>query len=445
MIYGVLTGVSVSHDWATVGEIDAVHPFDQQEAVRHLCSVEEVSEVFVLQTCNRSEAYVVTSDPDTGRTILTDFITDVDDSCLVWMDHEESIRHLLRVASGLESQVLGEDHVLGQVKTAYENAQDAGAIGMLLEGALTKAIRVGKQARAETAINEGVTSLGGATVEFAAQEFDLSSITVLVVGAGEMGTNTAKAFARRGVDQIVVANRTFAHAEALVDKLAVDARSGELSDLPTAIEEADVVATATGSTDTVLSKETFAKSGETVVIDLARPRDVAPEVAALEKVTVYDLDDLETVTEQIYQDRRTAADQVDSMIDRELEQLLAQFKRKQADDVITAIYKNADQIKQRELQRAITKLEAQGEVTPAQRETIEALADAVTNKLLSSPADSLRRAASADNWTTINTALRLFDPEYDVESGGEDETPSTTTTANKDENPWHLLTDAERV
>ena len=415
---GVITGIRIAHDTASVDAIEAACDPDQRRLVEQLLAHEGVSEAFCLQTCNRAEAYVVTPDEAAGRAALEPRVSELPTAAVRWTGHEESLRHLLRVAAGLESLVLGEDQIIGQFREAYADARDAGAIGTVLEDALLKAIHVGERARTETAINEGVVSLGSAAVALAAAERPLGEATVLVIGAGEMGTLAAQSLDRHDLERLLVANRTLSRAEHVASEVSVDAEAVPLAALSTTIDSADVVITATGSAEPILDPALLEASGETLVIDIAKPRDVHPESDAVEGVVVRDLDDLETVTERTEARRAAAAREVESMIDRELDHLLGQFKRKQADEVIGAMYEGAEMAKRQELSTALSKLESQGGLSDEQRETVEAMADALVSQLLAAPTHSLREAAAEDDWETINTAIQLFDPEFETGAVG---------------------------
>nr|WP_205596748.1 glutamyl-tRNA reductase [Halostella salina] len=434
---GVIAGVSVSHEHADVDTLAAASGPDQRTVVSTLSRAEGVSEAFALQTCNRVEAYVVADDPAAGRAALDEFVAAVPDDAAVELDHEGSLRHLLRVAAGLESLVLGEDQILGQIRTAYEEARGAGGIGPMLEDAVTKAIHVGERVRTETTINEGAVSLGTAAARLADAETDLSTATVLVVGAGEMGTLSARALAAHGAAEILVANRTVPHAEHVAKEVDADARAIALPGVTAAADRADVVVTATASDDRVLDAADLADAGETVVVDLAQPRDVSPAADDIDAVAVYDLDALESVTDETRQQRRAAADRAETMIDEEFDRLLDQYKRKRADEVIAAMYESAERVKAREVSTAVSQLEAEGDLTEEQREIVESLADSLVGQLLAAPTKSLREAAADDDWTTIHTALQLFDPEF----GGEADGPPAAD-AMPDEFPDDLPADA---
>jgi glutamyl-tRNA reductase len=409
---GQLAGVSVSHRRAGIDDIDRASDQSQAETVASLLEREEVREAFVLQTCNRAEAYVVAADAETGRAALSPYTDGIPGEAVLDLDHEAALRHLLRVAAGLESLVVGEDQILGQVSTAFEDAREAGGIGPVLEHAVVKALRVGERARNETAINEGVTSLGSAAVALARRSFDadLAETTALVVGTGEMGTLTARAL-EGSVERILLANRTTETAEHLAGTLETDTEVLELGELSGAARRADLVVTATGRGTPILDEETLAAAGPTLVVDLAQPRDVPASAGELESVTLRDLDTLESVTDETRAQRRAAAREVEAIVEEELGRLATQFKRKRADDVIAAMYEGAEELKSRELDTALSRLEAtEGEFSADERAIVESLADALVGQLLAPPTRSLREAAQNDDWATIDTALELFGP-----------------------------------
>ncbi len=412
----VIVGVSVAHDRADLDAIEAACGEGTTETVQSLLRHTDVTEAFALQTCNRAEAYVVTDADETGRAALDPLVADVPSDAVRWFDHESSLKHLMRVACGLESLVVGEDQILGQFRDAYGAAREVGGVGPTLEDALTKAIHVGERARSETAINEGVVSLGSAAVRLAARRLDLADATAMVVGTGEMGTLAARALAEE-VDRLVVANRTLDHAKHVAHTLGcetgADTTAVGLAALPTALETVDVVVTATGSDDPVIDADTVATAGETLLIDLAQPRDVADSAETAPDVTVHDLDTLQSVTDETAERRAAAAREVEDIVDREFEHLLAQYKRKRADEVIGAMYEGAEEIKRREVATAISRMEATGDLTDEQREVVESLADSLVGQLLAAPTKSLRDAAERDDWSTIQTAIRLFDPSPD--------------------------------
>jgi len=408
---GIISGVSVSHTDATLDQLERASAESQPEAVTSLLDESAVREAFALQTCNRVEAYVVTDDADDGRAVLSTFIDGLPTEVTEEMGHEESLRHLLRVAAGLESLVLGEDQILGQVRDAYEDARAVGGIGPLLENGVMKAIRVGERARTETAINEGVVSLASAAVRLAAEKHGMERATAAVIGAGEMGRLAAKRLAPT-VDELVLVNRTVSRAESLattISPAAATVRTTELSALDAVVTEADIVISATGSAEWILSREALAAAGGTFIVDITRPRDIPPAADGMAHLVVYDLDKLEAVTEKTRKQRQAAAQRVEGIIEEEFNRLLAQNKRERADDVISAMYEGAERIKARELEETFAKLELDSE----QEAVVESMADAIVSQLLAAPTNSLRDAAEEDDWSTIHTALQLFDPNLE--------------------------------
>ncbi|WP_254863510.1 glutamyl-tRNA reductase [Halovivax gelatinilyticus] len=433
---GVVTSARVTHETATVDELAEASPENQHAGVTSLLSAPDVTEAFVLATCNRVEAYVVTQTADAGYDALDTFFEAAPESIVATADHESSLRHLLRVACGLDSVVLGEDQIIGQVRDAYQDARRGGAIGELLDSVVTKAIHVGERARTETEINEGIVSLGSAAVELAAESIDLSGADALVVGAGEMGRLAVRALESSDVATVSIANRTVERARSIVETHEIDGEVYSLEALTEAARSADVIVTATGSADPVLGPTDLGRR-EQVVVDLGQPRDVDPSAGRRRGVTVYDLDDLETITRETRRQRQTASNAVERMVDDEFELLLTQIKRNRADDVIAAMYEGADRIKTRELETAIGRLDERDPLTDEQREIVETMADAIVGQLLAAPTESLREAAVADDWETIDTALRLFDPATDVahtrsERGVADQRVGSVGTAEDD-------------
>jgi glutamyl-tRNA reductase len=408
----VIAGARVTYERADVDEIAAAGDGDVRTDVSGLVAREGVEEAYVLRTCNRVEAYVVAPDPAVGQAALERFFAHVRSGAVVETGHEDSLRHLMRVAAGLESMVLGEDRVLGQVRDAYERARGAGGIGPVLEEGVSKAIHVGERVRTETGINDGVVSMGSAAAQYLDDVVGLSTATGLVVGAGDIGSSVSKALAARGIDELVIANRTVPNAEHLAETVETDAEGVGLTELTPAVERATVVVTATGSSDPVIDREDVAEAGPTWIVDMGQPRDVAPAVDDVETATRYDLDALERITADTRKRRREAAREAEAMIEEELDHLLERFKRKRADEVIAAMHESADRVKRRELERALRKMEADGGLTEDQREVVESLADSLVSQLLAAPTKSLRDAAAEDDWTTIATALQLFDPEF---------------------------------
>ena len=309
----LVSGVRVTHDRADVAAIEAASVADPDDRIDELLERDGVTEAAVVQTCNRVEEYVAADSAATGRAALSTF-PDLPEEAVVAMDHAESLRHLLRVAAGLESQVLGEDQILGQVRDAYALADERGALGDVLEPAFLKAIHVGERARTETAINEGTVSLGSAAIDLAAEQRGLVDATVAVIGAGEMARTVAKSLPD-AVAGVRILNRSTDRAERLAAVVAPPAITDGLDAIPAHLADADVVFSVTASDEPILDADAVAGAGETLLVDLAQPRDVTAGAADHEGVTVRDLDGLRTVTETTHEERKEAAREVEADLD----------------------------------------------------------------------------------------------------------------------------------
>jgi glutamyl-tRNA reductase len=227
-----------------------------------------------------------------------------------------------------------------------------------------------------------------------------------------MGTLAAKSL-DGVVDRVVVANRTIPHAEHVAQAVDGDATAVGLDAVPAVLAEAHVVVSATGSPDPIVAAEAFADAGETFVVDIGQPRDVPHAADEHSGVTRCDLDDLEAVTAETRQARREAALAVEDIVDAEFDRLLTSYKRKRADRVISAMYESAERVKATELETALEKAEFDED----EQAVIEAMADAIVSQLLAAPTQSLRDAAEDDDWSTIHTALQLFDPNFGPQTG----------------------------
>lgn len=408
---GVLSGIGVAHQFASVETIAEATPASIDDATRSLVRHEDVSEAFLLATCNRFEAYVVAEDAETGRGVLRGELADLPDETARTFDHAEAVEHLVSVAAGLESQVLGEDEIIGQFRDAYHRTKDVEALGPVLDSVLLTALHVGERARSETAINEGTISLASAAATCAGQRCDLTTSTAVVVGAGRVGERSLHALYDRGADRVLLANRSVDRAAGIAAEVD-GAEAIPLADLPDALATADVCITATSSREPVLDAATVPRRTAMVLIDLGQPPDVSPSVRERANVAYYDLDRLRRITERTHERRASAAEEVRAMVADEVAELERRFKRRQAESVIAAMRAGADRIKRRELERAIARLRhGDDEVEPI----VEDLADAIVNALMAPPTEGLRDAAEDDDWGTINAAIQMFDPSLDAE------------------------------
>jgi glutamyl-tRNA reductase len=327
-----------------------------------------------------------------------------------------AIGHLFAVTAGLDSAVLGEGEIQGQVRRAWEAARDEGTAGMVLSGLFRHALEVGKRVRSETAIARGTTSVSQAAVALAAHHLGgLSGRRMLVIGAGEMGEGMAVALAASpGVADVVVANRNRSRAEALASRIGGRAVGAE--ELPTALAEVDVLLTSTTSTSAILTVDDIVPvlaarrtraSGPLLIVDVAIPRDVEPAVAALDGVTVLDLDDLRAFAQAGLDERRREVAKVRCIIDDEVAEYLNEATAREVAPIIASLHALAEQVRAGELERFRSRLEG---LAPRQREAVEAVTRGIVAKLLHEPTVQLKGAASTPRGERLAEALRsLFD------------------------------------
>ena len=356
------------------------------EVLHALCEASGIDEAVILCTCNRTEVYIVGQrrvDPLDCLARYAALPVALLHAHHYYFADEDAVRHLFRVAAGLDSQVLGETQILGQVAAALEMACACGVVGGQLRGLFQHALAAGKRAREETMISEGAFSVGRVAVELARSLFpDLRDRPVLLLGAGQMSELTAKHLVESGVQPIFVANRTHVHAEALAARLG--GRAIGFAGLQEALAQVDILISSTSAPHYVLFPDMVAaamtaRAGPLFLIDIAVPRDIDPAVASLPNIHLYNLDDLRAVTAE-YGDRRLAeVPRVEAIIAEEL----ARRRRRQAGQeiapVISALRRSFDEVRRAELARAASTL---AELTPEQQQAV----DAMTSAMLRNPA-----------------------------------------------------------
>lgn len=390
--------------------------------------LEAVTEVALLSTCNRIELYAAV-DPDTDdvRSLLIEFLSTRHDGDLSALTEHfyvhrglDAARHLLQVACGLDSQILGEPQILGQVTGAFTEAVEAHTIGPLLTTLFRSAIRTGKKARAQTAISTNPASLGSISIAHAEQIVGpLNERAVLVIGLGEMGRMAINALRKRGVQRILVANRTRARAEQLAATWQGTAYG--MDELPQALAAADVVISATAAPDAILDAPLIGpvmqqRSGrKLVIVDIALPRDVNPRVGELPGVYLYNMDHLRQSLDDALAARRSEIPRVETLIDAEMRALRDAFKKLAISPVIGDLRRKAEEIRRRELERTMRFI---GEdVDPETLKHVQHLSRSLVNKLLHEPTVRLREHASNGQATAYVDAVReLFDLPDTAES-----------------------------
>ncbi|MCZ7358934.1 MAG: glutamyl-tRNA reductase [Candidatus Methanoperedens sp.] len=406
-----ISSMLITHTKATIVEMENAWHGGIEHLLLRLKSHELVEECAVLKTCNRVEVYVVSSK---GSKVLLDFAKQMKVSSRIvdFLDHDESLRHLLRLTSGLESMIVGEDQILGQVKELFIMAKKTNTIGRTLETAFNKSIQVGKRIRNETGINKGSVSIGSAAVELAENKLGgLSGKTVMVIGAGEMGSLVAKALSNKNIEVIYVANRTFGRAEALACELNGKAIRYEL--MENYIPLSDVVISATSAPHFVLTHEIMARIMERrgkniMLIDIGNPRNIESSVGELQDVELYNIDNLKDISEANLAKRWEEARKAELLIEEELELLKRQYKRQKADGIISALYSRVEAIRGKECEEAINKLKARHTIGAIERDVLDDMTHSFANQILAEPTKILRNAAEHDDERFLETVAELF-------------------------------------
>ncbi len=421
--------VGLNHKTAPVEirEKVALGADDMAPVLAELKASPGVVEAALLSTCNRCEAYVAAPEYHPAvDSVLGLFarrggiLPDELRPHLYVHRNLDAVRHLFRVACGLDSMVLGETQVLGQVKEAYLSAADSQAAGKLVHGLFSQALAVGKRAHTETEISRNAVSVSYAAVELAKKVFEsLEGKRVLIIGAGKMSELTARHLLASGVGQTIVANRTLEKARQM---------AAQYRGLGVAMEEVgrwlaqvDVVISSTGAPGLVLDREMVAEAmakrrhRPIFLFDIAVPRDIDPAAGKLEGVFLYDIDDLENAVQANLRERQREAKKVERLIDEETRKFDTWLRSLGVVPLIKSLRRKADSICQAELQRAFHRLP---ELDERQRDVIEAMAVSVVNKMLNDPTLRLKEFANGENGDVyVDAVAQLFNLNPEAEEG----------------------------
>jgi glutamyl-tRNA reductase len=406
-----ISSMLITHTKASIMEMEGAWHGGIDQLLVHLKSHELVEECAVLKTCNRVEVYVVSPK---GSKVLFEFAKHMKVSSRIidFLDHDETLRHLLRLTSGLESMIVGEDQILGQVKDLFFMAKKAGTVGKTLDTAFNKAIQVGKRTRNETGINKGSVSIGSAAVELAEKELGgLEGKTVMVIGAGEMGTLVAKALSNKNIKVIYVANRTLDKAQSLACEL--NGKAVRYEDMEKYIPISDVVISATKAPHFVLTREIMSRLMEErnngiMLVDIGNPRNIEGSAGDIPGVSLHNIDSLRCISEANLDKRRSEAKKAESIIEEELVLLGKQYKRQQADTIISALYSKVEQIREKERETAINKLRSRHTIEDIDREVLDDMTNSFAKQILAEPTKILRKAAEHDDERFLETVAELF-------------------------------------
>lgn len=402
--------VSVSYQTLPSEQVGAIAPEDPLALARRVKARDRITECVILSTCNRVELYTSTRTPvddDIEAALLAAREELGEPDGLETYVGLDAVDHLSRVACGLESEIFGEDQILGQVNDAFETACAEGLAGGILSRIADVAVRVGRKARDETCINDGECGYGGSICRYIQESLDRPPDRVLLIGAGEMSACAATAIDNRWSSRIDVANRS-----ETAELTTADGLYWPLEEVSSALEGADVVVTATGAMEPILSTEELAHCDPgTPVVDLANPPDVPAAARESDRLDVVTLEELAARVRERSQSRRAAAREVEELIEDSLDRLVTREYENRAEDTLRALHRKARDVRRDELQRARTRLEHGEEDTEA---VLADFASAITGQLLADPTEQLRAAAREGDTETIRAANRLFEIDVDA-------------------------------
>ena len=395
-----------------------------REALRELALIPAPAEAVVLTTCNRAEIYVACENPDTAREDLAGFMSRFHGvpeeelaPHLYARTGGEVAKHLFRVAAGLDSLVVGEPQIFGQVKEAYAVATSERQTGALLNKLFPLAFGVGKRVRADTGLGEGAVSVSYAAISLARKIFGrLEGLDVLVVGAGEMAELTATHLQAHAVKRIAVASRTLARATTLARK--VDGISVDWSSINDQLLQTDVVVTATGAQTPIITTRTIdrvmraRRNRPLFIIDVGLPRDVEPEAGELEQVFLYNIDDLRTIVSENLTRRREQTTQAEAMVEDATDEFVTWLRSRGTIPTVVALRRRFEEVRQSELERLEPKLSA---MAPEARARVDEVTRLLVQKLLHTPTERLKSASDAAVAAQdAETVTRLFSLDEDL-------------------------------
>jgi glutamyl-tRNA reductase len=381
-------------------------------ALEQLKLLQKIHEGVIVSTCNRNEIYGLVSDAGKGFLTLKDFLYDFHNVEADSLDHtlytyqdEKAVEHLFEVVSGIDSLIVGETQVMAQVKDAYQSALESEATGVVLNRLFHHGFETGKKARHFTLISQGAVSVSFAAVQLAKKIYqNMEDKTVLLIGAGETGELTARNLIQNGAKEFIVTNRTYSRAEELARSLR--GRALHFDRLQQAAEEADIIVSATAHEEHVISFEQAKrlmqrrKNSPLFIIDLAVPRDVAPEVRKLYNVFLYNVDDLEDIADENRNRRQTEVEKVREIVNSQVERFMRWYRSLEVTPTIVSLRKHFDTIRRNELKRH------QKDIPPDSLDQVDALTLAIINKLLHTPSTEIKRAMQDGNVHLRTNVLR---------------------------------------
>ena len=382
------------------------------DALGELTRAQGAAEAAILSTCNRTELYMQTGEPGGAAHWLAEYhrLKPADLAPYLYtLPREQAVRHAFRVASGLDSMVLGEPQILGQMKQAARTAEAAGTLGTVLHKLFQRSFAVAKEVRSTTRVGANSVSMAAAAVKLAARIFpSLREQNVLLIGAGEMIELAATHFAAQGPARLTVANRTLERAQQLAHRY--NGQGMELRMLGAHLHEHDIVVSCTASSLPILGKGLVERALRArrrrpmFMVDLAVPRDIEPEAGELDDVFLYTLDDLQAIVSANFDARRSAVEQAEAIIETQVAQFMHWMQARESVPLIRLLREHAEDARRGEVERAL-KLLRRGE-DPAR--VLETLSQSLTNKLMHAPTQALSQAAGEEHRALAETLARLF-------------------------------------
>jgi len=380
-------------------------------ALTSLVGRQEVNEALILSTCNRVEVVAESADERLIREFLCEFHQIPHESVskhLYSFRNVEAIRHVFRVAASLDSMVIGEPQILGQVKEAYRIAADAGTVGMHLSALMNRAFAVAKKVRSETGISQSAVSVSYAAVELARKIFgDLAGKTVMIIGASKMGELAAKHLKRAGVSSVLVTNRTFERAVELAK--VFEGAAVPFEHFADHMVGADIVITSTGATHFIIGKHQAEqiihrrKNKPMFFIDIAVPRDIDPSVNEIDNVFLYDIDDLQQVIDENLKERLKEASRAEEIIASEVEAFCLKMKGREVVPTIVQLRETLEKLRRDEIERNRRHLK---DLSPEQQEALDQITKSLVNKILHTPIEQLKQLAHDPQGPDIADLIR---------------------------------------
>jgi glutamyl-tRNA reductase len=411
----LLTGLSHKTAPVQVRERLAIPEAEIPRALQEL-QRQGAAEAVILSTCNRVEFAVSTPDHVNPDAIVARFLEEWHipshalDARLYRLESREAIQHIFRVAASLDSMVVGEPQILGQMKAAYAAARTEGTVGGLLESVMTRAFGVAKRVRSETGIGQMAVSVSYAAVELAKRIFgSLNGQSVMIVGSGKMGELAAKHLRRSGAKKIFVTNRTRSRAEEMA--ALFDGRVVDYADFPAMLHQVDIVIASSGATNYILTRDDMQRviaerrNKPMFLIDIAVPRNIDPGVNEIDGVFLYDVDDLAGVVNANIREREKQADLAEAIVVEEVDRMMARLRIEEVTPAIVSVQEALEEIRSGE----VAKLLRRGNFTPEQQQQIEAMTRSIVNKVAHGPISELRRHANEpEGESAIEVIRKVF-------------------------------------